>query len=185
MGGADVLARPAAIAGALAERRAPGVPDGRRVRDRQPAHQPRRRRDEHDCAGRPGRAYVVALGRIVAILDLIPLAGATLAAIIVTTVAFIHSRATGSSSWCSSWRTSSLENHVLQPLVYGRTVQLSPLLVLVSVLLGAELAGVLGVLGVIPIAGTIQVVLVDWLRHRRGPSVPEPFADAPSAPGPG
>ena len=34
-----------------------------------------------------------------------------------------------------------LENHVLQPLVYGRTVQLSPLIVLVAVLMGAELAG--------------------------------------------
>ena len=34
------------------------------------------------------------------------------------------------------------ENHVLQPLVYGRTVQLSPLVVLIAVLVGAELAGV-------------------------------------------
>ena len=40
-----------------------------------------------------------------------------------------------------------LENHVLQPLVYGRTVQLSPLVVLIAVLIGAELAGILGALG--------------------------------------
>ena len=39
-----------------------------------------------------------------------------------------------------------LENHVLQPVVYGRTVQLSPLVVLIAVLIGAELAGVLGAL---------------------------------------
>jgi predicted PurR-regulated permease PerM len=64
-----------------------------------------------------------------------------------------------------------VENHVLQPVVYGRTVQLSPLAVLISVLVGAEVAGVLGALGAIPIAGAIQVVLLDWLAHRGGTPV--------------
>jgi predicted PurR-regulated permease PerM len=59
-----------------------------------------------------------------------------------------------------------VENHLIQPLVYGRTVQLSPLAVLVSVLIGAELAGVLGALAAIPVAGTLQVVLVEWRRGR-------------------
>ena len=58
-----------------------------------------------------------------------------------------------------------VENHLLQPLVYGRTVQLSPLAVLISVLIGAELAGVLGALAAIPVAGSLQVIFLDWLRH--------------------
>ena len=57
-----------------------------------------------------------------------------------------------------------LENHVLQPLVYGRTVQLSPLVVLIAILIGTEVAGVLGALGAIPVAGTLQILLLDWLR---------------------
>jgi predicted PurR-regulated permease PerM len=60
-----------------------------------------------------------------------------------------------------------VENHVLQPLVYGRTVQLSPLVVLVAILIGSQLAGVLGALGAIPVAGTMQIILLDWLRHRK------------------
>jgi predicted PurR-regulated permease PerM len=40
--------------------------------------------------------------------------------------------------------------------------------VLISVLIGAQLAGVLGALAAIPVAGSLQVILVDWLRHRRG-----------------
>ena len=48
---------------------------------------------------------------------------------------------------------------MLQPLVYGRTVQLSPLIVLVAVLIGAELAGVIGALGAIPVAGIIQAIV--------------------------
>ena len=60
-----------------------------------------------------------------------------------------------------------LENHVLQPLIYGRTVQLSPLAVLIAVLIGGSVAGVLGALGAIPIAGTIQVLIREYLLYRR------------------
>jgi predicted PurR-regulated permease PerM len=115
-----------------------------------------------------GVPYAVALGLIVAILDLIPLAGATLAAIIVGAVAFLHSIPAGIIVIVFFVLYQQVENHILQPVVYGRTVQLSPLVVLISVLIGAELAGVLGALAAIPVAGSLQVVFVDWLRHRRG-----------------
>jgi predicted PurR-regulated permease PerM len=113
-----------------------------------------------------GVPFAIALGLIVAILDLIPLAGATIAAIIVGAVAFIHSVPAGIVVLAFFIVYQQVENHVLQPIVYGRTVQLSPLLVLISVLIGAELAGVLGALAAIPVAGSLQVVFVDWLRHR-------------------
>ena len=103
-----------------------------------------------------------------AILDLVPLAGATIAAVIVTTVGFIDSTTSGVVLLIFFVLYQQLENHVLQPVVYGRTVQLSPLAVLIAVLIGAELAGVIGALAAIPVAGTIQVILVDWLEHRRG-----------------
>jgi predicted PurR-regulated permease PerM len=114
-----------------------------------------------------GVPYAIALGLIVGILDLIPLAGATIAAIIVGTVAFLHSVPAGIVVVGFFIVYQQVENHVLQPVVYGRTVQLSPLAVLISVLIGAELAGVLGALAAIPVAGTLQVIFVDWLRHRR------------------
>jgi predicted PurR-regulated permease PerM len=115
-----------------------------------------------------GVPYSIALGLLVAILDLIPLAGATMAAILVGAVAFLHSITAGIVVVVFFVLYQQLENHVLQPLVYGRTVQLSPLVVLIAVLFGAQIAGVLGALGAIPVAGTIQVLVVDWLRHRRG-----------------
>src|SRR5690349_12137270 len=114
-----------------------------------------------------GVPYALALGLIVGILDLIPLAGATIAAIIVGIVAFLHSVVAGIVVVAFFIVYQQIENHLLQPIVYGRTVQLSPLAVLISVLIGAELAGVLGALGAIPVAGSIQVLLVDWSRHRR------------------
>jgi predicted PurR-regulated permease PerM len=115
-----------------------------------------------------GVPFALALGLLVAILDLIPLAGATLGAIIVTLVALTESLTAGLIVLGFFVVYQQLENHLLQPIVYGRTVKLSPLVILVSVLIGAEVAGVIGALGAIPVAGTIHIVLVDWLRHRRG-----------------
>jgi predicted PurR-regulated permease PerM len=63
--------------------------------------------------------------------------------------------------------------------VYGRTVQLSPLIVLIAVLIGAEVAGVLGALGAIPIAGSIQVLIGDWQEHRRAQRQAELDASTP------
>jgi predicted PurR-regulated permease PerM len=111
--------------------------------------------------------YAVALGLLVAILDLIPLAGATIAAILIGTVAFIHTIQAGIVVLVFFLIYQQVENHLLQPLIYGRTVQLSPLAVLIAVLIGAELAGVLGALAAIPVAGAIQVLIRDWLRHSR------------------
>jgi len=114
-----------------------------------------------------GSDYAVALGVVVAIFDLIPLAGATIAAVLVSTVAFIE------LGWVKGVVVAvfflvyqQLENHVLQPVIYGRTVQLSPLAVLIAVLIGAELAGVLGALAAIPVAGTLQAIFRELLRYR-------------------
>ena len=84
-----------------------------------------------------------------------------------------------------------LENHLLQPLVYSRTVRLSPLVILDLGAVGAELAGVLGALAAIPVAGTIQVLLFAWLEDgasaaplRRRSEIPPVRADAGAADAP-
>jgi predicted PurR-regulated permease PerM len=120
-----------------------------------------------------GSDYAIALAVVVAVLDLIPLAGATLAAVLVSTVAFVE------LGWVKGVIVvvffvvyQQLENHILQPIIYGRTVQLTPLVVLVSVLIGAELAGVLGALAAIPVAGIVQAVGREFLSNRE--AVPGP-----------
>ena len=121
-----------------------------------------------------GSSYSVALGLVVGLLDLIPLAGATIAAVVVTLVVVVE------LGWVQAVIVGAffivyqqLENHVLQPLIYGRTVQLSPLAVLVAVLIGAELAGVLGALAAIPIAGSLQAIAREVLAYRRERGLPE------------
>jgi predicted PurR-regulated permease PerM len=120
-----------------------------------------------------GSKYAIALAVVVAVLDLIPLAGATLAAIIVSTVAFIE------LGWIKGVIVigffivyQQLENHILQPVIYGRTVQLSPLTVLIAILIGAELVGILGALAAIPVAGIIQAIAREIIRWRREAILP-------------
>ncbi|MBW3593468.1 MAG: AI-2E family transporter [Actinobacteria bacterium] len=114
-----------------------------------------------------GSDYAVALGLVVALLDLIPLAGATIAAVIVSAVVFVElGWVKGVVAIVFFLLYQQLENHILQPVIYGRTVQLSPLVVLVSVLIGAELAGVLGALAAIPLAGSLQAIGRELLVQR-------------------
>jgi len=127
-----------------------------------------------------GSDYAVALAVVVAIFDLIPLAGATIAAAIVSTVVFIE------LDWVQGVIVvvfflvyQQLENHFLQPVIYGRTVQLSPLAVLVAVLIGAELAGILGALAAIPTAGTIQAIGRELLLYRRELATSDPGPPSP------
>jgi predicted PurR-regulated permease PerM len=122
-----------------------------------------------------GSEFAVALGLLVAVLDLIPLAGATLAAIIVSTVVFIETdwlRGVIVIAFFIAYQ--QFENHVLQPLVYGRTVQMSPLAVLCAVLVGAQLAGILGALMAIPVAGSLFAVGREVLLYRRETAIETP-----------
>jgi predicted PurR-regulated permease PerM len=121
-----------------------------------------------------GVPFALALGLLVAILDLIPLAGATLGAVVVTLVAFTHSSTAGIALVVFFVIYQQLENHLLQPLIYGRTVRLSPLAILLSVLIGAEVAGVIGALAAIPVGGTLQILLDHWRDSRSPADEPPP-----------
>ena len=129
-----------------------------------------------------GVPFAGVLALLVAVLDLIPLVGATFAAIIVTITAFFASPVAGIASIIFFVVYQQVENHLLQPIVQSRTVKLSPLVVLLSVIVGVELAGVLGALLAIPVAGVIQVIGRDVWEHRTGRLKPEPTIGADEVP---
>ncbi len=115
-----------------------------------------------------GVPFAGVIAVFVAIADLVPLIGATVGAIVAVAVAFLHSVPAGIVVVVFFLIYQQLENHLLQPLILSRTVKINPLAVLVSILVGAELAGILGALVGIPVAGMIQVLLRDTYDHRRG-----------------
>ena len=121
-----------------------------------------------------GVPFAGLISLFVAIVDLIPLVGATLGAVVATIAGFIHSVPAGIVLIIFFVVYQQLENHLLQPVILSRTVKLNPLTVLVAILVFVELAGVLGALLAIPFAGIVQVVIRDVWDHRRGGLKSEP-----------
>ena len=121
-----------------------------------------------------GVPFAVPLGVIVALFDLIPLVGATIGTVAAGAVALSRGPGTMLIVVVALILYQQVENHTLQPLVYHRTVQLSPLAIAVSVAAGAELAGVVGALLGIPAAGAINVVTRELIAWRRGQDAPPP-----------
>jgi predicted PurR-regulated permease PerM len=110
----------------------------------------------------------VPLGLVVAVFDLLPLVGATIATVIVGSVALTQGITTAAIVVGAMIVYQQIENNTLQPLVYHRTVQLSALAISVSVAAGAELGGVVGALLGIPVAGALKVVFGELAAWRHG-----------------
>jgi len=110
-----------------------------------------------------GVPYALALGLVVGFFDFIPLVGATLGAIVVALATVSVSFPTATIVWIAFiivWQR--FEDYVVQPLVYGRAVNVNPIVTIISLLVGAELLGLLGVLLAIPTAAAIQIILREW-----------------------
>ncbi|MCU1486816.1 MAG: putative rane protein, partial [Actinomycetia bacterium] len=118
--------------------------------------------------------YPEVIALFVAFADLIPLVGATMGAVPTVGLSFIHSVTAGIAALVFYIVYQQFENHVLQPTVMSRTVDVNPLTVLVSVLVGVELFGFLGALLAIPAAGIIQVVVRNLVDPETGRLKHEP-----------
>jgi predicted PurR-regulated permease PerM len=128
-----------------------------------------------------GIPFAVPLAVMVGLFDLIPLVGSTIAGAIVAVVAAV----VGFPGTLIAWVIflvvyQQVENNVIQPVVYRRTVAIHPLIVIVAILIGGSLLGVLGALLAIPIAASVQIVVKELWEFRREQLVTPPPADAPA-----
>jgi predicted PurR-regulated permease PerM len=121
--------------------------------------------------------FAVPLAVLVAFFDLIPLVGSTSAGTTIAIVAAI----VGFPGKLIAWVVflvvyQQVENNVIQPVVYRRTVAIHPLIVIVAVLIGGSLLGILGALLAIPVAATLQIVVKEWWQYRRARLLPDNVA---------
>jgi predicted PurR-regulated permease PerM len=115
-----------------------------------------------------GTPYPETLAVFVALLDIIPLVGATIAAIVVILIGFATGGLTdGLVLLIFFIAYQQFENNVLQNVIYAKTVALSPLVVFIAALMGASVLGVVGVLLAIPLASAVWVLGRDLLQMRR------------------
>jgi predicted PurR-regulated permease PerM len=126
-----------------------------------------------------GVPYALSLGLLVGFFDLIPLVGATLGAIFVAIATATVDFPTATIVWLAFIIVyQRVENSFIQPVVYGRALQVNPIVTILAVLVGASLLGILGALLAIPIAAAIQILLRDWWTHRPVDDVTDAYAPA-------
>ena len=101
------------------------------------------------------------------LFSLIPLVGATIAAVLIGVVTLFEDFPTATIIW-AIWAIvyQQFENHVIQPQVQKRTVNVHPFITIVAVLIGSTLLGVLGALLAIPVAASIQILLREYFDPR-------------------
>lgn len=104
---------------------------------------------------------------ITAVLSLIPMFGATLAGALITLLLAINSVPAAIIYLVYFFIYQQIENNFIAPIIQSRRLELSALTVLVAVTVGFYVFGILGSLISIPIAGSIKVLLEDYLDERR------------------
>jgi predicted PurR-regulated permease PerM len=113
------------------------------------------------------KEYAVALAAVVTLLDVIPMIGATLGAVIVCAIGFATDLHVG--VWCVVFYVAyqQLENYVVYPRVMSRSVDLPGSVIVIAALVGASLLGVVGALLAIPTAAALVLLLREVVLPRQ------------------
>ncbi|HEX6447602.1 MAG TPA: AI-2E family transporter [Streptosporangiales bacterium] len=110
--------------------------------------------------------YALPLALCVLLLDLIPMVGATIGAILVTLVSFTNGPVTGIATGLFYIAYQQAENYLIYPRVMRRAVELPAAMTIIAVLVGGSLLGVIGALLAIPIAAGLLLVFREVVLPR-------------------
>jgi predicted PurR-regulated permease PerM len=114
-----------------------------------------------------GVPNAAAFALLAGFVDIIPIVGAVIAVVMPTLAAFQESTTQAIIVLALLLAYQQFEDRVLTPRVYGQTLNLPPVIVLVAVLIGGQLFGIPGVLLALPAAAVARVVLDYYLEQRR------------------
>ena len=129
-----------------------------------------------------GAPFAGALALIMAFGDLIPVVGATIAAVLVGDRDPVRQLPGRVIVWIIfAIVYQQIENYVIQPQIQRRAVAVEPIVILVAVLFGSTLFGVIGALLAIPAAASIQIVVKEFIDYRAAFRIPPSASPPPTA----
>jgi predicted PurR-regulated permease PerM len=102
--------------------------------------------------------YAVALAFVVALLDVIPMIGATIGAVIVTAIGFAEDPKIGLACLVFYLVYQQVENYLIYPKVMSKSVDVPGSVTVIAALIGAALLGVIGALLAIPTAAALLML---------------------------
>jgi predicted PurR-regulated permease PerM len=128
-----------------------------------------------------GVDLAITMGVIVGFLDLVPLIGFTVGGLLVAIVAAFHDFPGAMIAWLIFFGVyQQVQDRVIQPLLYKNAVRVHPAVAIIAILVGGQLAGILGALLAIPTAATIGVLIDEALLWRRETSLSQAAGSSPS-----
>ena len=128
-----------------------------------------------------GVPFAGPLAVIVFVFDLIPVVGATLAAMLVAIVTAFVNFPIALIVWVVfAIIYQQVENYLIQPQIQKRATKIEAFIVLVAVLFGSTLFGILGAILAIPAAASIQIAVHEYSEYRRELEVAEEEAGGPT-----
>ena len=111
-------------------------------------------------------SYPFALMGLVFICGLIPMVGHTIGAIIVSFIALFHSPFSALGILIYYILYQQIETYLIQPRIQSSNTNLSPLLILMSLLVGIAFGGIVGGLVAIPLVACLRIWVADYLERR-------------------
>jgi predicted PurR-regulated permease PerM len=113
-----------------------------------------------------GVRYALVLGIIAAIFEVVPIIGPIMVGILAFIIAISDSTVLGIYALIFFFLVQQFENHILIPVIMGKSMRVHPVIVLVSLLAGGEIAGFIGIILSVPLAVLVQEVL-NYLAERK------------------
>jgi len=113
-----------------------------------------------------GVRYALILGVIAAIFEIVPIIGPVMTGIVAFLVAMADSTMLAVYAVIFFFVIQQFEGYVLIPLVIGKSMRVHPVIAVVSLLVGGQLAGFVGIILGVPIAVLVQEVF-NYLAERR------------------
>jgi predicted PurR-regulated permease PerM len=114
-----------------------------------------------------GVKYALLLGLLAAVFEIIPIIGPILAAVPAVFVAFLQQPLLGFIVVAMYILIQQMESHLIVPVVMRKAVGLNPLIVIISLLVGAQLGGIIGLFLAVPVAAVVVEFVVDIDKKKR------------------
>ena len=115
-----------------------------------------------------GIPYALSLGLLIALFGIIPMVGGLIGATIIIIVSFLYGGVVKGLIVLGFFIIySTIENYILQPIIFKKAVRISPFVTCVAAIFGVAAGGFIGALIAIPIAASAQILARDYLENRQ------------------
>jgi len=113
-----------------------------------------------------GVRYAVVLGMWAGITELIPIIGPFLGGVPAVLVAIAERPILGLWVGIAYLGIQQAESHLIVPRIMARSTGIHPITVLIAMLIGARIAGIVGIMIAVPAAIIVTLLFEDWMEHR-------------------